>query len=90
MTQRKGRGSLKPADLTVLAKNNNGEYPFLKVYQTIDGRMLVTGHGDRTMPVWGDHYEAESEVEPGSFGSEQMVRARVLELVYYIQTLQEK
>lgn len=82
--------TVKPADLTQLSKNNGGEYPFLKVYQTIDGRMQVTGHGDRAMPIWGDRFEAETGVEPGTYGSEQMVRARILELVYFLQTIQEK
>lgn len=82
--------TVKPADLTVLAKNNGGEYPFLRVFQTIDGRTQVTGHGDRAMPIWGDVFQADSSLPPGSYGSEQMVRARVLELVYYIQSIQEK
>jgi len=82
--------TVKPADLTVLAKNNGGEYPFLRVFQTIDGRTQVAGHGDRPMPIWGERYEAETGVEPGTFGSEQMVRSRILELVYFIQSIQEK
>ena len=82
--------TVKPADLTQLSKNNGGEYPFLRVYQTIDGRMQVTGHGDRAMPIWGDRFEIETGVEPGTYGSEQMVRARILELVYFLQTIQEK
>jgi mono/diheme cytochrome c family protein len=81
---------VKPTDLTMLAKNNNGEYPFLKVFQTIDGRTVVKGHGDRAMPIWGDRYEAKTGVPPNTYASETMVRARVLELVYYIQTIQQK
>jgi len=82
--------TVKPADLTVLAKNNGGEYPFLRVFQTIDGRTQVTGHGDRAMPIWGDVFQADSNLPPGSYGSEQMVRSRILELVYYVQSIQEK
>ena len=41
----------KPSDLTVLAKNNGGEYPFVKVYQMVDGRVAVPGHGEREMPI---------------------------------------
>lgn len=81
---------VKPADLTTLAKNNDGEYPFLKVFQTIDGRTVVSGHGDRAMPIWGDRYQAQTGVPPNTYASETMVRARVLELVYYIQTIQRK
>jgi hypothetical protein len=82
--------TIKPADLTVLAKKNGGEYPFLRVFQAIDGRSQVTGHGDRPMPIWGDRYEVEAGVQPGTYGSEQLVRSRILELVYFIQSIQEK
>ncbi len=81
----------KPTDLTKLAKNNGGEYPFLRVYQTIDGRVVVPGHGDREMPIWGARYLKEDyERYRTDFGGEDVVRARILELVYYVQTLQEK
>ena len=39
----KGKGVMsdsltkKPADLTVLSKNNNGHFPFTEVYQVIEG-----------------------------------------------------
>lgn len=82
--------NIKPADLTVLAKNNDGVYPFLKVFQTIDGRAVISGHGDRLMPVWGDRYSVDVGDKYGPFGGETAVRARVLELVYYIQNMQQK
>ena len=81
----------KPSDLTVLAKNNKGEYPFLRVYQTIDGRVVVPGHGDREMPIWGQRYlEEDYERYRTDFGGEDVVRGRILQLVYYVQTLQKK
>ncbi len=100
----KGHGPLasilmkKPADLTVLAKNNGGEYPSLKegeypfhrVFQIIDGRTVVAGHGDRTMPVWGSRYAMEEGLKYGPMGGEKVIRGRILELVYYIQSIQER
>ena len=92
----KGNGNLatylniKPTDLTMLSKNNDGIYPFLKVFQTIDGRAVISGHGDRLMPVWGDRYSMDIGDKYGPFGGEAAVRARVLELVYYIQNMQQK
>lgn len=81
----------KPSDLTMLAKNNRGEYPFLRVYQTIDGRVVVLGHGDRAMPIWGKRYlEEDYERYRTDFGAEDVVRGRILQLVYYVQTLQQK
>ena len=82
--------NIVPADLTVLAKKNDGVYPFLRVFQTIDGRSVTSGHGDRLMPVWGDRYSMDVGEKYGPFGGEAAVRARVLELVYYIQNMQQK
>ena len=81
----------KPTDLTMLSKSTgDGKYPFLKVFQIIDGRAVVSGHGDRAMPVWGDRYKKEVGKKYGSFGNEMAIRGRVLELVYYIQSIQQK
>lgn len=83
--------TVKPTDLTMLAKGTgDGVYPFLKVFQIIDGRSDVSGHGDRAMPVWGDRYKLEAVKKYGSFGGETAARARVLELVYYLQSIQAK
>lgn len=78
-----------PSDLTVLAKNNEGRFPSGKVFRTIDGRSQVKGHGDRGMPVWGSRYKAEVGDMYGPFGGETAVRARILELVYYIESIQQ-
>ncbi len=78
-----------PSDLTVLAKNNDGKFPFFKTFQIIDGRTLVGGHGEKEMPVWGNRYSAEADKMYGPYGGEIAVRARVMELVYYIQTIQQ-
>jgi len=83
--------NVKPADLTVLSKNNGGEFPLFRVVQTIDGRAEIAAHGDRAMPVWGDRYtKGVSDAPVGSFRHEALVRSRILEVVYYIQTLQQK
>ena len=79
-----------PGDLTQLAKNNDGVFPLLDVFQVIDGRTQVEAHGDRKMPVWGDRYQVQIGDKYGPFGSEAAVRARVLELVYYVQSIQEQ
>lgn len=91
--------TVKPTDLTSLAKNNGGQYPklkagqypFLQVYQVIDGRAAVGVHGERAMPVWGNRYLAEQPGGTSSYGGdyEKMVRGRILELVYYIQSIQQ-
>lgn len=87
---------VKPVDLTQLSKHNHGAFPFLKVFQTIDGRTDAKAHGSRAMPIWGDRYQAGLQ-EKYKFGSETVrkaeietvVRARILELIYYLQTIQQ-
>lgn len=42
-----------PADLTTLAKRNNGTFPDVKVKRYIEGADEVAAHGSRDMPMWG-------------------------------------
>ncbi len=72
----------RPTDLTVLAKNNNGVFPYDMVYQVIDGRSSTIGsHGTREMPVWGYR-----------FGPTQAFRyrKRILSVIGYLKSIQEK
>jgi mono/diheme cytochrome c family protein len=79
--------TVTPADLTQLRKKNDGEFPFWRVYKIIDGRDLVRGHGARNMPVWGAYFLSE---EGGGYLDEDRVIGRILGLVYYLQSIQEK
>ena len=75
----------RPADLTEITKRNKGSYPKDLVYQIIDGRQKVAGHGGPDMPVWGDAFLRTSE---GS--DEASVRHRIQALVDYLETLQAR
>ena len=79
---------VQPSNLTTIAKSNEGIFPLDKVFRTIDGRHGVTGHGDRDMPIWGARYLREDAARYGVFDGEEVVRLRILELVYYIQLIQ--
>jgi len=68
--------------LTKLSASNDGEYPFLKVFHIVDGRQEVGAHGSRTMPVWGKRYPLEAAENDGPFGAEEVVRGRILDIVY--------
>ena len=85
--------TIKPADLTLLAKKNSGSFPFRDVFQAIDGRAAIKAHGEGPMPIWGDRYTVQSGatgLEPyKSYTAEPFVRARILELTYYIQSIQQ-
>ena len=77
----------KPANLTILAKNNNGIFPLNAVYAVMDGRNSIRAHGPREMPIWGLRYA------PGPTIAE---RARnftyepLLAIVDYLNRIQRK
>jgi len=81
--------TMQPTDLTRIAINNEGIFPLEKVFRIIDGRDRITAHGDREMPVWGARYLNEDSSRYGSLSGEQVVRLRILELVYYIHSMQQ-
>jgi mono/diheme cytochrome c family protein len=80
--------TVRPADLTQLAKKNGGAFPFWQVYRTIDGREEVRGHGSRDMPIWGDRFRAQAG--GNDTGSRAQAAGRLLGLVFYLQHIQER
>ena len=86
----------KPADLTVLAKENGGVFPAVRVHEIIDGRLEVIAHGPRTMPVWGEEFHHKETSDPQDVSAETFtyretrVNARIQALVDYLAGLQEK
>ena len=96
----KGEGSIskyynkRAADLTVIQKNNNGVFPFDRVYEVIDGRQTMAAHGPGDMPVWGDVYSARGAAFSFGYANlkdlESFTRGRIIALIGYIYTLQGK
>lgn len=81
--------TISPTDLTRIAERNGGEFPFLHVFQVIDGRTQVRAHGDTQMPVWGSAFKEEAGDLYGPYGGEPFVRARVTSLTFYVQSIQK-
>lgn len=81
--------NVRPSNLTLISKENDGVFPLLEVFQIIDGRQEVRGHGAEAMPVWGARYSEDIGDTYGPYGGEQVIRARVLELVFYLQSIQK-
>lgn len=73
-----------PADLTMLSKNNGGEFPALKVTSTLRGTSDLPAHGSKEMPVWGPLFRSMSG------GHEGEVQQRVANLTHYVESLQAK
>jgi mono/diheme cytochrome c family protein len=80
-----------PPDLTSLSRNNQGVFPFQRLYQVIEGEDLPA-HGSREMPIWGREYRLEDgqyyfdSITP--YDARAQVRARILSLLEYINRLQ--
>jgi len=85
--------SVQAPDLTQLQKNNDGVFPFARVYGVIDGSTPVGIHGTVDMPAWGQRYAAKASAmlgwEYGRADQEAFVRGRILALVEYIATIQD-
>lgn len=80
----------KPADLTLLAKNNKGEFPEKKVEAFIDGSEMVAAHGTREMPIWGTAFRRSHSASGVPELTQQEINDRVKLLVDYIKSIQEK
>ncbi len=81
--------TVAPPDLTVLKAQNDDVFPYLDVFQIVDGRTTLRAHGTSAMPIWGDTFKREIGDDAGPFGSELLVRARIVALVDYIESIQE-
>lgn len=81
--------TVKPSNLTLLSANNDGVFPYLEVFRVVDGRTTIQAHGTSVMPIWGDYFEREIGETAGPYGKELLVRARIVALVDYVESLQD-
>jgi mono/diheme cytochrome c family protein len=72
-----------PANLTLLARRNGGEFSPEMVARIIDGKKPLQGHGGGDMPVWGDAFDRSSD------GAEA-TSAKIKALVSFLQSIQQK
>jgi mono/diheme cytochrome c family protein len=75
---------MRPADLTVLAKNNGGQFPAERVQRTIRFGVETPAHGSKEMPIWGPALES---LNPSN---RTVVQQRVSNLAEYIKSIQIK
>lgn len=82
--------TVKPSDLTTLTLRNGGVFPFRQVFDVVDGRTVVPPHGSRPgMPLWGAVFQDFARERFGPHGTESYVRGRLMELVLYLETIQQ-
>jgi hypothetical protein len=85
-----------PADLTAVAKKNNGVFPVARIYKVIDGREAIVSHGQREMPIWGTELsirsrEREYRMDAANDAEEETyARNRILSVIDYLISIQAK
>jgi mono/diheme cytochrome c family protein len=78
---------IKPKDLTTIAAQNGGVFPYRYVEDTIDGRKLTPAHKRFDMPFWGVNFQQQGqEFTPAS---EARAKQRIDAIVDYVATLQQ-
>lgn len=82
--------TVAPSDLTTLSLRNGGVFPFRAVFDVVDGRTVVAPHGTRPgMPLWGSVFQDFARERFGPHGTESYVRGRLVELVLYLEAIQQ-
>ena len=74
----------RPADLTMLTKNNGGKFPSDRVTAILRGEANLRAHGDQEMPVWGPVFWKMSQ------GHEEQVQMRIANLNRYLESIQAR
>jgi mono/diheme cytochrome c family protein len=73
----------KPADLTIIAKRNGGQFPSARVLKIISGDEVLATHGSRDMPIWGPiFHQIEADQDFGN--------VRLQNLIRYLESIQQK
>ena len=99
-----GKLKRKPADLTLLAKRNNGVFSPDAIAGTIDGRGANrAAHGGAEMPIWGCRQGPPPAARKKSYqpkpidalldrpcDAEEVVQKRIQDVVGYLERIQEK
>lgn len=83
----------KPANLTLLSKNNNGVFPTSEVHDFIFGTREIAAHGTREMPVWGYAFMFRPGAMAGPFvpvRTPQQAEEKINLLVDYLKSIQRK
>lgn len=89
----RGQGPAAPAlnkpvaDLTGLAKQNGGVFPWDRVVETIRGDNRVVSHGSVEMPIWGQVFTSmRPDWKPAR--REAFAHQRIYNLAAYIESIQ--
>jgi mono/diheme cytochrome c family protein len=72
-----------PADLTQLARRNDGVFPAARVRAFVThGKPGIVAHGSSAMPIWGPTFRSLE-------ASDKIVAIRIANVVSYIESIQQ-
>lgn len=75
---------VKPADLTqIVQRRKSKEFPVMEIARYIDGRQFVAAHGTREMPIWGEVFSQQEQLD------ETEIKGKLGELIAYLISIQE-
>jgi mono/diheme cytochrome c family protein len=79
---------MRPADLTRIAQRRGGNFDAAETAAYIDGRIEVSAHGEREMPVWGRIYDDRNEriLDDETLLSPGMI----FDVVEYLRSIQQR
>lgn len=80
--------TIPPANLTALARENDGVFPLARVIRRIDGRDLILAHGS-PMPVYGAFFDATRGIPVETDEGPMQANRPVLEIVYWLASIQQ-
>lgn len=75
---------MPPTDLTLLSKNNNGEFPDRHIFAVLQIGTEIPSHGTAEMPVWGPILGRLDKANP------DVKQLRISNLIHYMKSIQAK
>jgi len=74
-------------DLTLIARRQGSAYSRDRIERIIDGRFMISAHGTRLMPVWGENF---ARTELGNPDAERAVELMIARLTDYLESMQRR
>jgi mono/diheme cytochrome c family protein len=81
--------TVRPTDLTTIARNNNDVFPTELIIKLVDGRETVKGHGLKEMPIWGDAFQRSLQPTWTDESDEARAVRKIEEVVAFVRSIQE-
>ena len=79
----------QPPDLRILSEQNNAQFPWKRVFESIDGRSNQLAHGTTEMPIWSQLFDLRSWGQKNTQFADVIVRGRIFELLLYLESIQD-